>query len=78
MGAISAKMDRGINGAVGAFSDVAFQLVPTGAYLVMSCIVMFTLDWRVSLLACAFVPIPPLLGWLAAPEQQRRERALMD
>jgi ATP-binding cassette subfamily B protein len=78
VGGITAKMDRGINGAVAAFGDVAFHLVPTAAYLVMSCAVMVRLDWRVTLVVCAFVPLPPIFGALAAREQHARERSLMD
>jgi len=78
VGGIMTKMDRGINGAVAAFSDVAFQMVPTIAYLVMAVVVMLRLDWRVTLLVCAFVPLPPLVSALAAPEQTQRERTLME
>jgi ATP-binding cassette, subfamily B, bacterial len=78
VGAIIAKMDRGINGAVAAFSDVAFHMVPTLAYLVMSVVIMWRLEWRVTLLVCAFVPLPPLVGVRAAREQTARERTLMD
>ncbi len=78
VGAIMTKMDRGINGAVAAFSDLAFHMVPTLAYLVMSVAVMARLDWRVMLLVCAFVPVPPLLSAWVSPEQVRRERTLMD
>jgi ATP-binding cassette subfamily B protein len=78
VGGIMAKMDRGINGAVAAFSDIAFQMVPTMAYLAMSLAVMVRLDWRVTLVVCAFVPVPPLVGARAAREQTARERGLMD
>jgi ATP-binding cassette subfamily B protein len=78
VGGIMTKMDRGINGAVAAFSDIAFQMVPTFAYLAMSVSVMVRLDWRVTLLVCAFVPLPPLVSAWAADEQTQRERGLMD
>jgi ATP-binding cassette subfamily B protein len=78
VGAIMTKMDRGINGAIAAFSDLAFHMVPTLAYLVISVAVMAHLDWRVTLLVCAFVPVPPLLSAWASPEQVQRERRLMD
>jgi ATP-binding cassette subfamily B protein len=77
VGGTMAKMDRGINGAVSAFSDVAFQMLPTLVYLAMSLAVMVRLDVRVTLLACAFVPLPPAVSAWAAREQTERERSLM-
>ncbi|MGD0674004.1 MAG: ABC transporter ATP-binding protein [Polyangiaceae bacterium] len=78
VGGISTKMDRGINGAVAAFSEIAFQTLPTVAYLVLSAVVMFRLDWRMALLVCVFVPLPPIVGARAVGEQRLRERWLMD
>jgi ATP-binding cassette subfamily B protein len=78
VGGIMTKMDRGINGTVAAFSDFTFQMVPTLAYLVISIVVMLKLEWRMTLLVCAFVPGPPLLGAWAAREQTVRERTLVD
>jgi ATP-binding cassette subfamily B protein len=77
VGGIMAKMDRGINGAVAAFSDVAFQMIPTIAYLAMSIVVMARLDWRVTLVVCVFVPVPPIVNARAATEQTERERSLI-
>jgi ATP-binding cassette subfamily B protein len=78
VGGIATKMDRGINGAVAAFSDIAFQMVPTLAYLALSVVVMVRLDWRVTLFVVAFVPLPPLISAWAVGEQTQRERSLMD
>jgi ATP-binding cassette subfamily B protein len=78
VGSIMLKMDRGINGAVAAFSDVAFQMAPTLAYLALSLLVMFRLEWRVTLLVCALVPLPALIAKRAAGEQAVRERTLIE
>src|SRR5580704_9633191 len=78
VGGTLTKLERGINGAVAAFSEVAFQMAPTIAYLAMGLAVMVRLDWRVTLLVAAFVPVPALLSAWAAGEQMRRERTLMD
>jgi ATP-binding cassette subfamily B protein len=76
--ALMTRMDRGINGAVAAFSDVLFQMVPTALYLALSLAIMVQLDWRVTMAVCLFVPLPPLLSAWAAGEQGRRERTLLD
>jgi ATP-binding cassette subfamily B protein len=39
---------------------------------------MFRLDWRLALLVLVFAPMPALIAMRAAPEQVRRERALLD
>jgi len=77
VGGIMTKMDRGINGAVAAFSDVAFGVVPAVLYLVISVIAMARLDGRLTLVVLAFVPVPPLIGAWASREQGSRERELM-
>src|SRR5690606_26236123 len=41
-------------------------------------VIMFRLDWRLALLVLAFAPLPALIALKAAPEQVRRERALLD
>jgi ATP-binding cassette subfamily B protein len=76
--ALMTRMERGINGAVAAFSDVFFQMVPTALYLALSLAIMLRLDWRVTLAVCVFVPVPPLLSAWAAGEQAQRERTLLD
>jgi ATP-binding cassette subfamily B protein len=39
---------------------------------------MFELDWRLAIVVLVFAPIPALIAVRAAPEQTRRERALLD
>ncbi len=78
VGALIAKMDRGINGAIFAFEDVAFNVVPSLFYLVFALTAMFKLDARLSFVVVAFLPVPPLIGAWVAREQTHRERLLMD
>jgi ABC-type multidrug transport system fused ATPase/permease subunit len=39
---------------------------------------MLRLDWRLALLVFVFLPLPALIGVLAAPVQTQRERGLLD
>jgi ATP-binding cassette, subfamily B, bacterial len=78
VGGIMTKLDRGINGFVEALAEIAFNILPGLAYLTISLILMFHLDWRLSLVILFFAPLPALIGMWAAAEQTRRERTLMD
>lgn len=72
------RVNQGISGYVGAFSDVAFNLLPTLLYLVLSIIAMLRMEWRLALAVIVFTPLPALIGIRAAPEQMRRERRLVE
>ena len=72
------RMNQGINGYVAAFSDLAFNLLPTTLYLVLSILAMYRLDWRLATAVIAFTPLPALIGARAAPEQIQRERRLVE
>ncbi|MFO0752092.1 MAG: ABC transporter ATP-binding protein [Thermodesulfovibrionales bacterium] len=78
VGGIMTKMDRGINGLVGALAELAFNVLPGVVYLVLSLAVMFRLDWRLSLVVLFFAPLPALIGMRASAEQTQRERTLMN
>ncbi|OJH42379.1 ABC transporter ATP-binding protein [Cystobacter ferrugineus] len=78
VGATMTKLDRGMQGFVGAITDLTFNVLPAATYLVLCVVVMFQLDWRLALLALAFAPIPVLIARKAAPVQTRREQTLMD
>jgi ATP-binding cassette, subfamily B, bacterial len=78
VGGIMTKLDRGINGFVEALAEIAFNILPGLTYLILSIILMFQLDWRLSLVILFFAPLPALIGMWAAAEQTRRERTLMD
>jgi ATP-binding cassette subfamily B protein len=72
------RVNQGISGYVGAFSDVAFNLLPTLLYLLLSVTAMLRMEWRLALAVIVFTPLPALIGARAAPEQMRRERRLVE
>ena len=72
------RVNQGISGYVGAFSDVAFNLLPTLLYLILSVMAMLRMEWRLGLAVIIFTPLPALIGAKAAPEQMRRERRLVE
>jgi ATP-binding cassette subfamily B protein len=78
VGGIMTKLDRGVNGFVGAISDIAFNVFPSVVYLVISLIIMFNLDATLSFIVLFFAPLPAIIGMWAADEQTRRERSLVD
>ena len=78
VGAIMTRLDRSIQGFVGAVTQLLFNILPALVFLVISILIMFRLDWRLALLVLVFAPMPALIALRAAPEQVRRERALLD
>ncbi len=77
VGAIMSKLDRGIQGFLGALSEIVFNLIPAVAYLLMAVTIMLRLDWRMTLLVVAFSPLPAIIASFAAPNQTKREEILM-
>jgi ATP-binding cassette subfamily B protein len=78
VGALMTRLDRSIQGLVGALADLAFNALPALVYLVLSVAVMLRLEWRLALLVLVFAPVPALVARLAAPMQTRRERSLLE
>jgi len=78
VGALMTRLDRGITGFLTAMAELAFNTFPAVIYLCFSLVLMFHLDWRLSLIALAFAPAPAMIGIWAAPEQMHRERRLLD
>ncbi|MCK6546514.1 ABC transporter ATP-binding protein/permease [Myxococcota bacterium] len=78
VGGVMTKLDRGIQGLLGALGQLAFDAVPAIVYLGLSIVVMAQLDLVLTLVVLAFTPVPALIGVLAAPEQIRREKTLLD
>jgi ATP-binding cassette, subfamily B, bacterial len=72
------RINQGISGYVAAFSDLAFNLLPTVLYLALSIVAMIRLDVRLAAAVVIFTPLPALIGARAAPEQIRRERRLVE
>jgi ATP-binding cassette subfamily B protein len=77
VGGLMTKIDRGINGAIAAFAEVAFNVLPAAFYVAIAVVVMWGLDHGLAIAILAFVPFPPAIGAHAAGEQSRRERSLM-
>ncbi len=78
VGAIMTRLDRGIQGFLGAATEIAFQALPAIVYLGISIWIMLTLDWRLAVLVMAFTPLPIIITALASREHIRRERTLLD
>jgi ATP-binding cassette, subfamily B, bacterial len=78
VGAIMTRVDRGIQGFVGALTELVYGVLPAALYLIVALTVMMRLDWRLTLLALVFVPLPGLIAARAAPRQIDRERTLLE
>jgi ATP-binding cassette, subfamily B, bacterial len=78
VGAIMTRLDRSIQGFVTAVSQILFGVLPGVIFLGIAISIMVRLEWRLALLVVVFVPMPALIAGLAAPEQTRREKTLLD
>lgn len=78
VGAIITKLDRSIQGFIGALTTLLFNVFPAVVYLIISLIVMIQLDWRLALVVLVFAPMPAIIAAIATPEQTERERTLLD
>ena len=78
VGATMTKIERGISGAMVAFTEVVVQLFPAIIYLAVSMAVMLRIDARLSVVVFAFAPLPAIVGALAAKEQAHREHTLLN
>jgi ATP-binding cassette subfamily B protein len=78
VGGTMMRLDRSIQSFLGAFADVAYQVLPSLLYLIIASIVLLGLDLRLGLLALAFAPLPALIAARAGAEQAERERSLLD
>ncbi len=77
VGATMTKIERGVSGAMAAFSELFVQLLPALIYLCLSISVMLSIDLRLSLIVLVFAPLPAVIGAYAAKEQTQREYALL-
>src|SRR4051812_20603096 len=78
VGAILTRHDRGIQGFIGAITQLLFNVVPAFSYLIISVSIMLKLDWRLAVVVLLFAPLPIVIAAWSAPEQSRRERSLLD
>jgi ATP-binding cassette subfamily B protein len=78
VGGTTNKVNQSIAAFVAAFADVAFNVLPTLAYLAISIVAMMRMEWRLALAVLVFTPLPALIGAHAAGEQTDRERQLLE
>ncbi len=78
VGAIMTRLDRGIQGFIGAVTQILFNVFPALLYLCISIVIMVRLNWKLTFLLICFLPVPAIIAAWAGPEQTRRERNLLD
>ncbi|MDD5232265.1 MAG: ABC transporter ATP-binding protein [Syntrophales bacterium] len=78
VGAITTKLDRGIQGFLGAVTEIAFNALPALLFLAISIYIMSSLDMFLTAVVLVFTPLPVVITALASSEHIRRERTLMD
>ena len=78
VGAIMTRLDRSIQGLIGAISEISLNVLPAAVYLAIALVVMVRLEYRLTLLVLLFTPMPILIARRTAPIQRRREKALLD
>jgi ATP-binding cassette subfamily B protein len=78
VGAVLTRLDRSIQGFVAAVTQLLTSVIPAMVFLLVAIVVMLDLDWRLALLVLLFAPLPAVLAAIAAPEQTRRERSMLD
>lgn len=78
VGAIMTRLDRSIQGFVGAVAQLLFSVLPSVLFLLIAVWIMFRLDWRLALIVTVFAPMPALFAVRAGPEQIVREKTLLD
>ncbi|AEG91199.1 ABC transporter ATP-binding protein [Ramlibacter tataouinensis] len=77
VGGTVSRVNTSINGFVAAVMELAFKALPAVCYLGLALVALLQLDWRLALAVCVFAPLPAVIGMRAAPEQTRRDRALL-
>jgi ATP-binding cassette subfamily B protein len=78
VGATMTRLDRGVQGFVTALNELAFNILPSAAYLILAIAMMFRLSPKLGLVALAFAPIPVIIARFASHDQLARERNLLD
>jgi ATP-binding cassette subfamily B protein len=77
-GALMTRLDRSIQGLVGATAQLLFSVLPAVLFLGIAATIMVQLEWRLALIVLLFAPVPALFAVRAGPEQVRREKTLLD
>ncbi|HEX5830249.1 MAG TPA: ABC transporter ATP-binding protein [Gemmatimonadaceae bacterium] len=77
VGGTMTAVNQSVSGFVAAGADLALKTLPSVAYLLLSVVAMWRLDYRLCLTVLILAPLPALVGGLAATEQTTRERRLL-
>jgi ATP-binding cassette subfamily B protein len=77
-GDLMTKIDRGVQGLASAFAELAFNVLPAVVYLCFSTVMMARLHLKMTVAMLVVLPVPALIGALAASRQTRRDSALLD
>jgi ATP-binding cassette subfamily B protein len=72
------KLNQSVTAFVGAFGELAFNMLPAIVYLALSVVAMWRMEWRLAIVVLIFTPMPALIGAWAAREQTARERRLLE
>jgi ATP-binding cassette subfamily B protein len=78
VGMLLTKLDRGISGFVGAFTEVAFNVIPSLVFFAAALVAMLKLDWRLALVLAVLLPVPAVVSVVTSPHQVNRDRRLLD
>lgn len=78
VGATMNKVNQSVALFLNAFSEIAFNLLPSVVYLAIAAVAMWRMEWQLALVILAFAPLPALIGAWASREQTARERLLME
>ncbi|MDQ6635827.1 MAG: ABC transporter ATP-binding protein, partial [Gemmatimonadota bacterium] len=73
-GGLRYAIDSSSPQTAGAFTDVAFRLVPTLVYVALAAWGMARLDGAITIAVLCLLPVPALVASVAARQQRRRER----
>ncbi|HEU4563898.1 MAG TPA: ABC transporter ATP-binding protein [Gemmatimonadaceae bacterium] len=77
VGGTMTTVNQALQGFVDAFGEVAFKLLPTVVYFVLSLVAMWDMHAGLSVLVLAFAPVPAIVGAWASREQTDRQRRLL-
>lgn len=78
VGALMTRLDRSIQGLVGATAQLLFSVLPAVCFLIIAATIMIQLEWHLALIVIVFAPVPALFAVRAGPEQVVREKSLLD
>jgi ATP-binding cassette subfamily B protein len=73
-GGLRYAIDSSSPQTAGAFTDVAFKLVPTIVYIALAAWGMARLDGAITVAVLCLLPVPAIVAAFAARQQRRRER----